>query len=61
MQDMSRINALYGRVERMDRLVVIDGGRIIETGTHEEPVRAGGLYARLWARQTSGFLAETMG
>jgi ATP-binding cassette subfamily B multidrug efflux pump len=45
-------------IARMDRLVVIDGGRIIETGTHEELVRAGGLYARLWARQTGGFLAE---
>jgi ATP-binding cassette subfamily B multidrug efflux pump len=41
--------------------VVIDGGRIIETGTHDELVRSGGLYARLWARQTGGFLAETVG
>ena len=45
-------------IARMDRLVVIDGGRIIETGTHEELITAGGLYARLWVRQTGGFLAE---
>ena len=45
-------------IARMDRLVVVDGGRIIETGTHEELIAAGGLYGRLWARQTGGFLAE---
>ena len=47
-------------IARMDRLVVIDGGLIIETGTHEELIAATGLYARLWARQTGGFLAETV-
>ena len=40
-----------------DRLVVMAQGRIVETGTHAELVAAGGLYARLWARQTGGFVA----
>ena len=44
-------------IARMDRLVVMDQGRIVETGTHAELVAAGGLYARLWARQTRGFVA----
>lgn len=45
-------------IARMDRLVVMDKGRITEIGTHAELVAAGGLYARLWARQTGGFIAE---
>ncbi len=45
-------------IARMDRLVVLDAGRIVETGAHAELVRTGGLYARLWARQTGGFLPE---
>jgi ATP-binding cassette subfamily B multidrug efflux pump len=44
-------------IARMDRLVVMDQGRIVEAGTHAELVAAGGLYARLWARQTGGFVA----
>jgi ATP-binding cassette subfamily B multidrug efflux pump len=44
-------------IARMDRLVVMDQGRIVETGTHAELVARGGLYARLWQRQTGGFVA----
>ena len=44
-------------IARMDRLVVMDGGRIVETGRHAELIAHGGLYARLWARQTGGFVA----
>ncbi len=44
-------------IARMDRLVVLDNGRIIETGTHAELIAHGGLYARLWQRQTGGFVA----
>jgi ATP-binding cassette subfamily B multidrug efflux pump len=44
-------------IARMDRLVVMDDGAIVETGTHAELVARGGLYARLWARQTGGFVA----
>jgi ATP-binding cassette subfamily B multidrug efflux pump len=44
-------------IARMDRLVVMDKGRIVETGTHAELVARDGLYARLWRRQTGGFVA----
>jgi len=44
-------------IARMDRLVVMDGGRIVETGRHDELIRRGGIYADLWRRQSGGFLA----
>ncbi|MEO8012368.1 MAG: ABC transporter ATP-binding protein [Dokdonella sp.] len=48
-------------IARMDRLVVMDGGAIVESGTHRELIANGGLYARLWARQTDGFVAADAG
>jgi len=45
-------------IAAMDRLVVMDAGRIVEQGTHAELLAAGGLYARLWAHQSGGFLGE---
>jgi ATP-binding cassette, subfamily B, multidrug efflux pump len=45
-------------IAAMDRLIVLDQGRIVEEGTHEELIRAGGLYSDLWARQSGGFLVE---
>jgi ATP-binding cassette subfamily B multidrug efflux pump len=44
-------------IAALDRLIVLDQGRIVDSGSHEELVRRGGLYARLWARQSGGFLA----
>lgn len=43
-------------IARMDRLVVMEKGAIVETGTHAELIEHGGLYARLWAHQTGGFV-----
>jgi len=45
-------------ISRMDRLVVIDAGRIVEQGTHAELLRLDGHYARLWRHQSGGFLPQ---
>ncbi|WP_180127638.1 MULTISPECIES: ABC transporter ATP-binding protein [unclassified Acinetobacter] len=45
-------------IAQMDRLIVLDQGRIAEQGTHEELVALNGIYAHLWQRQTGGFLIE---
>ena len=46
-------------IAAMDRLVVMDQGRIVESGSHQELLQHNGLYARLWQRQSGGFLGET--
>jgi len=43
-------------IATLDRLIVMDKGAIIEQGTHNELIAAGGLYADLWSRQSGGFL-----
>ena len=47
-------------IAALDRLIVIDAGRIVEEGSHEELLARNGLYAQLWKRQSGGFLGERM-
>jgi ATP-binding cassette, subfamily B, multidrug efflux pump len=47
-------------IAALDRLVVMDQGRIVEEGTHRSLLAQGGLYARLWSHQSGGFLAENL-
>ncbi len=48
-------------IATMDRIVVLDAGRIVEQGTHGELVERRGLYAELWSRQSGGFLGTAVG
>jgi ATP-binding cassette subfamily B multidrug efflux pump len=45
-------------IARMDRLIVLDQGTIVESGTHEELLQLGGHYEKLWRHQSGGFLAD---
>ena len=47
-------------IAAMDRLVVMDEGRVVEVGDHKSLLAAGGIYARLWAHQSGGFLGEEL-
>jgi ATP-binding cassette subfamily B multidrug efflux pump len=47
-------------IAAMDRLVIMDKGRIVEEGSHNALLMRGGLYADLWERQSGGFLAEAV-
>ncbi len=44
-------------IAAMDRILVLDGGHVVEDGSHDMLLAQGGLYARLWSRQSGGFLA----
>ncbi len=45
-------------IARMDRLIVLEAGRIVEQGTHDRLLRLGGHYEKLWRHQSGGFLAD---
>jgi ATP-binding cassette subfamily B protein len=45
-------------IREMDRIIVMEGGKIVEDGKHDELIKLGGLYARLWTHQAGGFLEE---
>jgi ATP-binding cassette subfamily B multidrug efflux pump len=43
-------------IAQMDRLIVLDEGKIVESGTHHELLQQDGIYAKLWSHQTGGFI-----
>ena len=45
-------------IQKMDRIIVLDNGKITEQGSHTELLKQDGLYARLWAHQSGGFIEE---
>jgi ATP-binding cassette subfamily B multidrug efflux pump len=47
-------------IARMDRLIVLEQGKVVESGTHDELLRLGGHYEKLWRHQSGGFLADDL-
>jgi ATP-binding cassette subfamily B protein len=45
-------------IQKMDRILVLDNGKVIEEGSHQELLARGGTYAKLWAHQSGGFIEE---
>ena len=45
-------------IQKMDRILVMENGEIVEQGTHNQLVKHGGIYAQLWAHQSGGFIEE---
>lgn len=45
-------------IQKMDRILVLDEGKVVEDGTHKELLEKNGLYAKLWAHQSGGFIEE---
>jgi len=45
-------------ISKLDRIIVLDNGKIVEDGSHETLLKQGGAYSRLWAHQSGGFIEE---
>ncbi len=45
-------------IQKMDRIIVMDNGEIVEQGTHKELTRSGGIYSELWSHQSGGFIED---
>ena len=45
-------------IAKLDRIIVLEGGKIIEDGTHTELLKQNGTYAKLWSHQSGGFIDE---
>lgn len=45
-------------IQKMDRIIVMDEGKIVEQGTHKELIKHGGIYSELWNHQTGGFIED---
>jgi ATP-binding cassette subfamily B protein len=60
MEDRTAIVVAHrlSTVQRLDRIIVLDDGKIVEEGTHKELLDKKGLYATLWSHQSGGFLQE---
>ncbi|QQR52440.1 ATP-binding cassette domain-containing protein [bacterium] len=60
MQDRTAIVIAHrlSTIQRLDRIVVLEAGHIVEQGSHAELLSLGGVYAGLWAHQSGGFIAE---
>ena len=48
-------------IQKMDRIIVLDDGKIVEEGTHKQLLAEKGLYAKLWSHQSGGFIEEIQG
>lgn len=45
-------------LKHLDKIIVLDGGKIVEQGNHEDLIKLGGIYADLWKRQKDGFVVD---
>ena len=45
-------------IQKMDRIIVLDDGKIVEEGSHKNLIAKNGLYAKLWSHQSGGFIQE---
>lgn len=61
MEDRTAIVVAHrlSTIQKMDRIMVMDKGKLVEQGSHEELLSQGGLYATLWSHQSDGFIVES--